>query len=307
MTVYDIAVVGAGPAGLCASVYALRAGKSVVIFDGGAVGGQMTYSPKIENFPGFVSISGNELADRFVDQVLEQGADMMPDNVEKIVDGEVKKLVTEAGEEFFAKAVILANGVKHRMLGAEGEKRFIGHGISFCAVCDGAFFKDRDVVVVGGGNSALQEALLLAETSKSVTVIQNLCFLTGEKKLADLLLAKENVKVIYGAAVKEITGGDSVDGVVIEKDGETLEIKTDGVFIAIGLKPENSAFSALAPLDKDGYYDAGDDCRGGADGVFVAGDCRRKTLRQITTAVADGAVAAIAACRYVDGSASDIR
>lgn len=299
--VYDIAVVGAGPAGLCASVYALRAGKSVVIFDGGAVGGQMTFSPKIENFPGFVSISGNELADRFVDQALEQGADMMPDNIASVEDGEVKKLTTEAGEEFFAKAVILANGVKHRMLGVEGEKRFVGHGISFCAVCDGAFFKDQDVVVVGGGNSALQEALLLAETSKTVTVVQNLDFLTGEQKLADLLLSKSNVKVIYGAVVKEFRGGERIDGVVVEKGGETLEIKTDGVFIAIGLKPENDAFSALATLDKDGYYDAGDDCKGGAAGVFVAGDCRRKTVRQITTAVADGAVAALAACRYVDG------
>ncbi len=299
--VYDIAVVGAGPAGLCASVYALRAGKSVVIFDGGAVGGQMTFSPKIENFPGFVSISGNELADRFVDQALEQGADMMPDNIASIEDGEVKKLTTEAGEEFFAKAVILANGVKHRMLGVEGEKRFVGHGISFCAVCDGAFFKDQDVVVVGGGNSALQEALLLAETSKAVTVVQNLDFLTGEQKLADLLLSKSNVKVIYGAVVKEFRGGERIDGVVVEKGGETLEIKTDGVFIAIGLKPENEAFSALAALDKDGYYDAGDDCKSGTAGVFVAGDCRRKTVRQITTAVADGAVAALAACRYVDG------
>ena len=300
MTVYDIAVVGAGPAGLCASVYALRAGKSVVVFDGGAPGGQMTFSPKIENFPGFISVSGNELADKFVEQALEQGADIVPDNVERITDGEIKTLVTESGEEFSAKAVILANGVRHRMLGVPGEKKFVGHGISFCAVCDGAFFKGLDVVVVGGGNSALQEALLLAETSRTVTVVQNLDFLTGEKKLADLLLSKDNVKVIYGAVVKDIEGGDRVEKIVLDKGGETVVIKTDGVFIAIGLKPENDRFASLAALDANGYYDAGDDCKGTSQGVFVAGDCRRKTVRQITTAAADGAVAAIAACRYID-------
>ncbi len=297
---YDIIVVGGGPAGLTAALYARRADKSVLIIEKDTFGGQITYSPKVENYPGFAEMSGNEFADKLLDQVIAQGAEIELSRVTRIKDGEVKTVVTEDGE-FEAKAVVIAVGVKHRMLGAPGEGELVGHGISFCAVCDGAFYKDRDVAVVGGGNSALQEALLLAETSKSVTVIQNLDYLTGEARLQSALLDKKNVNVIYGAVVKEFEKTDGkLSGVVVTtKEGE-LTVCVDGVFVAIGLIPENKPFEELADLNDYGYFDTDESCRTKSDGIFVAGDCRSKRIRQITTATADGAVAALAACDYVD-------
>ena len=297
---YDIIVVGGGPAGLTAALYARRANKSVLIIEKDTFGGQITYSPKVENYPGFAEMSGNEFADKLLDQVLAQGAEIELAKVTGIINGEVKKVVTEDGE-FEAKAVIIAVGVKHRMLGVAGEGELVGHGISFCAVCDGAFYKDRDVAVIGGGNSALQEALLLAETSKSVTVVQNLDYLTGEARLQSALLEKKNINVIYGAVVKEFEKTDGkLSGVVVTTKEGDLTVCVDGVFVAIGLIPENGPFEKLADLNGYGYFDTDESCTTKTDGIFVAGDCRSKRIRQITTATADGAVAALAACDYVD-------
>lgn len=298
---YDIIVVGGGPAGLTAALYALRADKSVLIIEKETFGGQITHSPKVENYPGFVEMSGNEFADKLLDQVLAQGAEIELSKVTGIKDGDVKTVITEDGE-FEAKAVVIAVGVKHRMLGAPGEAELVGHGISFCAVCDGAFYKDLDVAVIGGGNSALQEAILLAKTSKSVTVVQNLDYLTGEARLVAALSAEPNVKIILGSVVKEFkkSSDGKLAGVVITgKDGET-ELKVDGVFVAIGLIPENKPFEELAALNGYGYFDTDESCVTKTPGVFVAGDCRSKRIRQITTATADGAVAALAACEYID-------
>lgn len=299
---YDIIIVGAGPAGLSAAIYARRANKSVLILDKAAFGGQITYSPKVENYPAFESISGSELADHMVSQVLSQGADVEIENVTEVRDGEIKTVVTEDGNEYECRAVILACGAKHRHLGVENEEKFIGEGISFCAVCDGAFYQNKTVALIGGGNSALQEAILLSETCKKVYVVQNLDFLTGEKRLEEILRKRGNVEIITGTVVESVKDGDSFTGINLLRtaDGEKSFLELDGMFVAIGLEPENGAFENLAELDSVGYFDSGEDCLTKTKGVFVAGDCRKKSIRQIATATADGAVAAISACRYID-------
>ena len=300
---YDIIIVGGGPAGLCAAIYARRANKSVLILEKNAFGGQITFSPKVENYPGFESVSGSELADKLVGQALAQGADVEVETVVSVEPDGITRIVrTEEGNLYESHAVILANGAQHRHLGLSNEEKFIGDGISFCAVCDGAFYKNKTVALIGGGNSALQEAILLSETCKKVYVVQNLDFLTGEVRLQEILAKRGNVEVITGAVVSEILGDAEFTGIVIEKTatGEKQTLTLDGLFVAIGLAPENGAFASVADLDAAGYYDAGEDCTTKTAGIFVAGDCRRKGVRQVSTATADGSVAAIAACRYID-------
>lgn len=303
---YDIVIVGGGPAGLTAAVYGLRAGKSVVVIEKNGFGGQIAYSPKVENIPGTIQISGAEFADKLTEQAMNLGADMELETVtavEKTENG--FRIHTEDGAEFEGKTVILALGVRHRMLELPGEEELIGSGISFCAVCDGAFYAGQDVAMVGGGNSALQEALLLSETSRSVTVIQNLADFTGERRLADALLQKDNVTVHFSTIV---TGYRSESGALTglelrnTQTGESFTIDVDGAFLAVGLMPENGAFAELAKLNGWGYFDSGEDCRTVTEGLFVAGDCRSKRIRQVVTAAGDGAVAAMAACMYLDQS-----
>ncbi len=300
---YDIIIVGGGPAGISAGIYARRAGKSTLVIERSALGGQMTYSPKIENYPAMLSVSGNELAEAMTDQLIQLGGEFEFDEVIAVRDDGENKTVVTHENEFSARAVILANGVKHRMLGLEGEEELVGSGISFCAVCDGAFYRDLDVAVIGGGNSAMQEALLLSEGCRSVTVVQNLSDFTGEKRLAESLGAKNNVKTLFDTVVEGfVTSEGTLKGIRVKNTatGEGSEIACDGVFVAIGLVPENDAFGSLVPLDDRGYYKVGEDCTAPTHGIFVAGDCRSKKTRQITTAVADGAVAALAACSYID-------
>lgn len=300
---YDIIIVGGGPAGISAGIYARRAGKSTLVIERSALGGQMTYSPKIENYPAMLSVSGNELAEAMTDQLIQLGGEFEFDEVTAVRDDGENKTVVTHENEFSARAVILANGVKHRMLGLEGEEELVGSGISFCAVCDGAFYRDLDVAVIGGGNSAMQEALLLSEGCRSVTVVQNLSDFTGEKRLAESLGAKNNVKTLFDTVVEGfVTSEGTLKGIRVKNTatGEGSEIACDGVFVAIGLVPENDAFGSLVPLDDRGYYKVGEDCTAPTHGIFVAGDCRSKKIRQITTAVADGAVAALAACSYID-------
>ncbi len=303
MMMYDLIVVGGGPAGLTAALYARRANKSVLVIEKGSFGGQITLSPKVENIPGFAEISGNGFAEKLVEQVLEQGADMESAEVLSITDGAVKTVVTDF-DTYQCKAVVLATGAKHRLLGVDGEERFLGDGISFCAVCDGAFYRDCTVAVVGGGNSALQEALLLSELAKKVFVIQNLDVLTGEQKLIDQLYQKQNVEILTGHTVKAFQGDNALNGVEIEQasDGKRRVLAIDGVFVAIGLIPQNEAFAPLLALDERGYADADEQCKTRTPGIFVAGDCRKKQIRQVATAVADGAVAALAACDFIDAT-----
>lgn len=299
---YDIIVIGAGPAGLTAALYALRADKSVLVLEKATFGGQITYSPQIENYPGFLRMSGNEFADKLVDQVISQGAEIEMEKVIAVKDGaEYKTVVTEDGE-YQAKAVIIATGVKHRQTGLPNENELVGSGVSYCAVCDGAFFKGQTVAVLGGGNSALQEALLLADGCKKVYVIQNLDTFTGEARLAEKLKERQNVELITGTVITALKGERTLESVILKKksDANESELSVDGLFVAIGLVPENDAFSNVAAIDKYGYFDSDESCTSGTSGVFVAGDCRSKSTRQITTAVADGSVAALAACRYID-------
>lgn len=298
---YDIIVVGGGPAGLTAALYARRANKNVLIIEKATFGGQITYSPKVENIPGFISLTGNEFAEKLVEQVLEQGADVEMAEVLSITDGEIKKVITDSGE-YEAKAVIIATGAKHRMLGLPKEDKFVGEGISFCAVCDGAFYKDKTVAVIGGGNSALQEAILLSDLAKKVYVIQNLDRLTGEVKLAEQLEGKSNVEIILGTVVDSLIGENTLEGINVKKvsDDSITSLSLDGMFIAIGLIPQNDVFKDLIALNDYGYADSKEDCLTKTNGVFVAGDCRSKRIRQVATAAADGAIAALAACDYLD-------
>ena len=298
---YDIIIIGGGPAGLTAALYACRANKSVLVMEKAAFGGQITYSPKVENIPGFVSLTGNEFADKMVEQILEQGAEVEPCEAFEIKDGDVKTVVTDSGE-FQAKAVIIATGAKHRLPGIEREDDFIGNGISFCAVCDGAFYEGKDVCVLGGGNSALQEALLLSDLANKVYVVQNLEKLTGEAKLADKLYEKANVEIITSSVITELLGDDELNGVVIKSDsGESRTLSVDGLFVAIGLIPQNDIFANVLKLNAYGYADVDESCKCDTKGIFVAGDCRSKRIRQVATACADGAIAALAACDYVEG------
>ena len=300
---FDVAVVDGGPAGLTAAVYVRRAGKSVIVLEKETFGGQITFSPKVENIPGFTALSGNEFAEKLVEQALEQGAEMDSCEVLSVEkDGEAFTLTTD-GEPVRARAVILATGARHRTLGLPGEEDFIGSGVSFCAVCDGAFYRGARVAVVGGGNSALQEALLLSELAEKVIVVQNLDFLTGEGALQEQLYARSNVEVILGTVVDAYLGDGELAGIRVrrEKDGSLSEIPVAGVFLAVGLIPQNEAFQNVLELDERGYAASDETCYSPTPGVFVAGDCRRKKIRQVTTAAADGAVAALAACDYLDG------
>lgn len=299
---HDIIVVGAGPAGLTAALYALRADKTVLVLEKGTFGGQITYSPQIENYPGYARMSGNEFAEKLIDQVLSQGAEIEMETVVAVHDnGKTKTVVTEDGEHE-AKAVIIAAGVKHRQIGLPNENKFVGEGISYCAVCDGAFFKNQVVAVLGGGNSALQEAALLSEGCKKVFVIQNLDYFTGEARLVEKLRQKENVELITGTVISALNGETSLESVTLKKqsDGSESILKINGLFVAIGLIPENNIFSETVKLDDYGYIDSDESCLTATEGIFVAGDCRKKQIRQITTAVSDGSVAALAACRYID-------
>ena len=300
---HDIIIVGGGPAGLTAAIYALRAGKTALVIEKSGFGGQIAFSPKVENIPGTSQISGAAFADSLTEQAMNLGADVELENVVSVAkSGDTFTVTTEEGGAYEGRAVIIAVGVKHRTLGLPGETELIGNGLSFCAVCDGAFYAGQDVAMVGGGNSALQEALLLSEVCRKVTVVQNLPFLTGEKLLADALAEKENVEILLGTVVAAYETEDgALAGLRLhsETQGDS-RIPVSGAFLAVGLEPQNEPFAHLTGTNPQGYFTAGEDCLTATPGVFVAGDCRQKAIRQVVTASADGAVAAMAACRYLD-------
>ncbi len=301
---YDIIIVDSGPAGLNDALYARRFEKSVLVIEKNTFGGQITHSPRVENYPGFVEASGSELGERFLEQALAQGAEIELDTVTEIKGEAGSFSVVCEGQSFAAKSVIIASGSRHRTLGLENEEKFTGEGISYCAVCDGAFYKGKTVAIIGGGNTALQEASLLSDGCERVIVLQNLPFLTGEKNLATRIAEKTNVEVVLSTVVTEIIGDDTFRGVKTKntETGVEGELLVDGIFVAIGQIPENKPFENVTRLNSYGYIEAGEDClpSGSPEGIFVAGDCRTKAIRQVTTATADGAVAALAACKFID-------
>ena len=287
MQQFDIVIVGAGTAGLTAAIYALRAGKTVLVTESESFGGQITSSP-------------SEFADNLVSQAMELGADVELERVIKIVDGKIKTVITDSNS-YQCKCVIIATGARHRPLGADGENDLAGRGVSYCAVCDGAFYKGQNVAVVGGGDSALQSALFLSAYCKSVTLIHRRGEFRGEKALVKKLGEKDNIKLLMNTNVVKLIGSDELDGIKISTDGEEPHaIPMDGLFVAVGQMPNNESFKDVADLDERGYIIADESCRTKTPGIFTAGDCRTKEVRQLTTAAADGSVAALAACRYID-------
>lgn len=299
MKLYDIIIVGSGPAGLTAALYARREGKTVLVLEKESFGGQITFSSQVENYPTQTSISGAALAEQMIEQIQQQGAELELDCVTAILrDANGFKVMGE-NDAYLAKAVILATGSKHRPLNLPNEKKLVGSGVCYCALCDGAFFKDQDVAVIGGGNTALQDAILLSDICKSVTIIQNLPKLTGERALQDKLQTLSNVTVRTNATVTALHGTDALTSITIVENGALALLPVSGIFVAIGQKPDNMAFSEYVNLDDVGYIESDESCLTRTEGIFVAGDCRTKSVRQVVTATADGAVAALAACRYI--------
>ncbi len=299
---YDVLVVGGGTAGLTAAIYVLRSGKTVMVVEPETFGGQITYSPRVENFPGFKSISGNEFAEMLVDQALSLGAETDFSKVIKIEDeGKIKKVITETGEHL-AKSIIIATGSKHRHLGIEKEDELSGCGVSYCAVCDGAFFKGKEAAVVGGGNAALQSAMHLSAYCSKVYLIHRRDSFRGEEHLASKLSQKENIEFVLDSVVESLQGESELKGIAVKnvKTEEIRNIEIEGLFIAVGQQPDNEVFADVVALDEAGYIISGEDCKTSKDGIFAAGDCRTKSIRQLTTAAADGTVAALSACSYVD-------
>lgn len=299
--IYDIGIIGGGTAGMTAAVYGQRAGKQTIILEAMNYGGQITASSCVENYPGIESISGAEFSMKLLDQAVRLGAETELDQVTGIRGENGIQVIQTTGEEYACRTVILATGVTHRHLDVEGEERLTGAGVSYCATCDGAFFRGKDVAVIGGGNTALQDAEFLSNYCRKVYLVHRRDEFRGEAGLAERLKKKENVEFVLSAVVKKIVGENMVEGVVLEnrKNGEEMEIALSGVFIAVGQIPQNQVFTDVVQLDEAGFVKADEDCLTTGDGIFAAGDCRTKKVRQLTTAAADGAVAALAACRYL--------
>ncbi|MBR5559424.1 MAG: thioredoxin-disulfide reductase [Oscillospiraceae bacterium] len=299
---YDIVIIGAGPAGLSAAVYARRAGLTVAVLEQNIYGGQIVNTPEVENYPGVGRQTGVELAMALYNQAADTGADIVLEGVTEVRLQQDPKVVVTTGGEYEAGAVIIANGAKRRLLGCPGEDTFSGRGVSYCATCDGAFFRGKEVSIVGGGNTALEDALFLANNCSKVYLIHRRDQFRGSKILVDAVVAKQNIEILYDSTVEEVTGSDKVEAIRVRNklSGEEQSLPVSALFVAVGLAPENSLFTDQVELSEAGYIKAGEDCCTSCDGVFVAGDTRTKELRQIVTAAADGAVAATAAARWLD-------
>lgn len=298
---YDIIIVGAGTAGLSAAIYGVRAGKSVLVLEANVYGGQIINTPEIENYPGIKHISGYEFATNLYEQAKDLGADIKYEKVVEIKsEQEVKVVITEK-ETYTTKSIILATGAKNRPLGLEKEKELIGRGISYCATCDGAFFRGKEVAVNGGGNTALEDALFLSSYCSKVYVIHRRDTFRGEEKLLQSLKEKKNVEFILNSYIDELLGVDKLEGIKVRNKitKEEKQINISGLFIAIGQMPENMIFSNIVELDDSGYIKAMEDCKTNIEGIFVAGDTRTKSVRQLATAASDGAIAGLAACEYI--------
>ena len=295
---YDSIIIGAGPAGMTAAIYLARANKKVLIIEKETIGGQISSSPLVENYPGYEGISGSVLANNMYNQVDKLGVDIELDEVTDIIPGELHTVKT-LDNEFKTRTVIIATGVKYRLLGLENEIELIGNGIHFCVSCDGAFYKGKHVAVIGGGNTGIINALALADMCEKVYLIQDKDKLTGEKILQDKLKQKVNVEVITNSVVSKIIGDDKLEKINKKNGKKENEIVVDGMFISIGLMPQSDFLKGIIDLDKFNYA-VSFDTKTKIDGIFVAGDIRTKPFRQITTAVNDGTTSALYALEYLD-------
>lgn len=311
----DVLIIGAGPAGLSAAIYVQRAGKHAVCLEALTVGGQIVNTPEVENYPGIKKTSGFDFSMGLYEQATELGAEVEYEkavSIEKVLSDDAKetdgkcsgffKVVTESGAEFEARTVIIATGAKNRHLGIDKEEELIGNGVSYCATCDGAFFKKKDVAVAGGGNTALEDALFLTNFCNKVYIIHRRDEFRGEPGLLESVKEKDNIELVLNSTVEELVGDAALETVVVKNKitGELRDINVQGLFVAIGQEPDNGAFASEVKLDDKGYVVADESCLTDTPGIFVAGDCRTKQVRQLTTAASDGAIAALAACAYLN-------
>ncbi len=299
---YDIIVIGAGPAGLTSAIYAARAAKKVLVLEALNYGGQIINSMNIENYPAEIHVNGVDFATKIYKQAKELGAEVKFEKVIEVNDLIEQKEVITNENSYKARSVIIATGLKNRELGLANEKELTGKGISYCATCDGHFYKGRNVAVVGGGNTALEDALYLSDIVENVYVIHRRDQFRGDEKTVEYLKNKNNVKFFYNSNITKLNGDEKLESVEItdNQDGRMFNISVSGLFIAIGKIPENGIFNDLINLDDNGYIIAGEDCHTNIDGIFVAGDNRTKTVRQLVTATGDGAVAATEAIKYIN-------
>ena len=291
MGIYDIGIIGGGTAGMTAAIYGQRAGKQTVLFEGTTIGGQITSSPNVENYPGIASVSGSEFSMNLMDQAVKLGTQTIMEQVTGIREEADYKVIVTTEKEYECKSIILATGVTHRHLGVPGEERLTGAGVSYCATCDGMFFRGREVAVVGGGSTALQDAEFLSNYCSKVYLIHRRDELRAAKSLQKKLMALPNVEIIWDTVVNEICGEDQVEALFIEnkKTGAKKHLPVDGVFVAVGMKPNTNMVPDEIKKDEAGYIVADENCVTNVTGIFAAGDVRTKMLRQIITAAADGA------------------
>ena len=298
---YDIIIIGAGPAGLTSAIYAKRANKNVLVLEAKSYGGQIINTLDIENYPVEAHISGFDFATKLYNQAKDLGAEIIFEKVVDINDKDSIKEVITTKNTYSAKAVIIATGSENRKLGLSNEDQLVGKGISYCATCDGAFYKGKTVAVVGGGNTALEDALYLADVASKVYLIHRRDEFRGEESTVSRLKEKDNIEFVYNSNVTKINAEDRVKSIeVTNKDGKVKTIDIDGLFVAVGRIPENQNFAKLIDLDEAGYIKAGEDCHTNVPGIFVAGDNRIKEVRQLVTATSDGAVAATNAVKYIN-------
>lgn len=299
---WDIIVVGAGTAGLTAAIYGQRAGKHVLLLESGIYGGQIVNAPEIENYPGIATVSGYQFAMNLYEQATGLGAVLENGKVIGIQEKASNWIVQTEEAAYGGKAVILATGAKHRKLGLKQEAELTGKGISYCATCDGAFYRGKPVAVIGGGNTALGDAEYLSNLCETVYLIHRREEFRGTTEAVERLKKRDNVRILLNTVVEELIGSEGLEALrILDKEtGSGQQLKVDAAFVAIGQEPDNQAFASLVELDESGYIRAGEDCKTQATGVFAAGDCRTKQVRQLTTAAADGAVAAIAAVEYIE-------
>lgn len=302
MNKYDVIIIGGGAAGMTAALYSLRSGKSVLLLEKETIGGQISKSPRVENFPTIKEISGEELSSKLFDQIMDLGCEFELDTVTKVEKQDNMFFITGEFGNYESKSVIIATGLEHRKINIENEDELIGKGVSYCAVCDGAFYKDEDVCLIGDGNTALQYSILLANYCKKVYVCTLFDKFFGDDILVKKLKERENVEIIQNVSLTKFIANDELEGLVFKntKDDSLLELKVKGCFIAIGQIPKNDIFTNLVDLDKNGYILVNEDLETKTKGLFVAGDCRQKKVRQLTTAVSDGAMASVGAVSYID-------